>query len=53
MAEVPGMRGAIEQQAERLRQSGVPAAEAARMARESGLRVDRKINSGEIPRKEK
>lgn len=50
MAEVPGMREAIGQQAERLRQAGVPAEEAARTARASALRVDEKINSGAIPR---
>lgn len=49
MAEIPGMREAAARQEQRLRQNGVPAEEAARIARASALRVDRKIEDGTIP----
>lgn len=46
--EKPGLRQAMEQQTSRLREAGVPPAEAERIARETARRLDRKIESGAV-----
>lgn len=48
--EVPGLREARDRVQERLRESGLPADAARRIADQSAQRIDRRVDAGQIQR---